>query len=119
MGFADVSEWGGLDTLHILAGVPSTSTLLELAGVGLAKLPSGTVNRVPNQRFDLVTLHGAPIAGDARLPDEAGLTRLAREARACSEVNYVGTVLALGCFVSVFECSTCSWSGRYMGETAR
>lgn len=34
------------------------------------------------------------------MPTVDGLDKLAAEARACSEVNYVGTVLALGTFVS-------------------
>jgi hypothetical protein len=32
-------------------------------------------------------------------PSEDGMEKVAAEARACGEVNYVGTVLALACFV--------------------
>lgn len=41
-----------------------------------------------------------PELGKVTLPRKEGLERLAIEARACAEVNYMGTVLALGCFVS-------------------
>lgn len=39
--------------------------------------------------------------GKARggLPSQQGMDRVAAEARACMEINYVGTVLALACFV--------------------
>lgn len=87
--------------------MPSTSTLLDLAGVTLAPVQQGQTSNVrnSNKRFDIVPLDNSTRrSGPASArgpPDEEGLARLAKEARACAEVNYVGTVLALGCFVSL------------------
>lgn len=80
---------GGLDTLHILAGVPSTSTLMDLAGVPLTKGKSE--NPLATRTF----------ASSYRkvLPDKDGLDRVAAEARICGETNYVGTTLSLATFV--------------------
>lgn len=94
---ADEAAWGGLDTLHILAGVPSTSTLMQLAGVQLEPASGAQSKKNPSQRFVFTSEQGQ--LGEAG-PGEEGLERLAAEARACAEVNYVGTVLALGAFVS-------------------
>lgn len=57
----------------------------------------------PQQRWGFV---GGQSGQEGLPPDRMGVTgkegldRLAKEARACAEVNYTGTVLALGCFVS-------------------
>ena len=93
-------EWGGLDTLHILAGVPSTSTLLDLAGVPLV----GTSSKrrffaVEGSSYADLIAEGKALPG---IPSEEGMHRVAEEARACSEINFVGTVLSLACFVSSF-----------------
>jgi hypothetical protein len=94
-----MSEWGGLDTLHILAGVPSTSTLTQLTGMELAPVTSAASTRKnPAQRFTFTSTDTN--VADSASPGVDGLDKLAEEARACSEVNYVGTVLALGAFVS-------------------
>lgn len=69
------SAWGGLDTLHILAGVPSTQTLLDIAGV---------------------SLQSGSFSSDTT---SSGLEQVAAEARACSDVNYLGTILAVAAFV--------------------
>lgn len=81
--------WGGIDTVHILAGVPSTSTLLDIAGSPLTSSPSST-NPLATKRF----------AGD---PDTEGLKRVADEARACGEINYIGTTLALAAFLPLLS----------------
>lgn len=90
-----------MDTVHILAGVPSTQTLLDIAQVPLSEPhPSTSSNPLQRRTFSSVDgLENAPTASH-NLPDENGLDRVAKEARACGEVNYVGTVLALACFVS-------------------
>jgi hypothetical protein len=103
------SAWGGLDTLHILAGVPSTSTLMEAAGVTLKPAdPTGsssTTTTSSSPKFKFERMDGTSKSSS---PDKAGMDRIAVEARTCAEINYLGAVLALACFVSVGEaCCTC------------
>lgn len=83
-----MSAWGGLDTLHILAGVPSTQTLLDIAGSPL------TSGKFPEETT------------------QAGLDAVAAEARACSEVNFVGTTIALATFVSTRDNDDLVWLTR-------
>ena len=87
--------------MHILAGVPSTETLLNIAKVPLSDphQPS-SLNSLQKRTFS--STQGSDSTAEARdLPNENGLDRVAKEARACGEVNYVGTVLALACFVGI------------------
>ncbi|WVR08858.1 hypothetical protein IAU60_005917 [Kwoniella sp. DSM 27419] len=109
------SAWGGLDTLHILAGLPSTSLLLDLAGVQLGQ-PTGSAEPVPS---------GAPLQfsssadqGSSAGPDKEGLDRVASEARALSEVNYVGTVLALTCFLPLLASTSSSPAVHHLSSVA-
>lgn len=80
--------------MHILAGLPSTSLLMDLAGVSLDRSSPSTAS--PS---------GAPLAFSSKGestgsgPTPEGLERVEKEARAVAEVNYLGTVLALSCFV--------------------
>lgn len=95
-----ILAWGGFDTLHILAGVPSTTTLLQVAGVELVEDPEDKSTRprlVPRKTGEVGS--DTPTAGEF-LPTKEGLDAVAAEARACGEINYVGTVLALAAFVS-------------------
>ncbi len=92
------SEWGGLDTLHILAGVPTTTALLDLAGVPL--IPTSTKRRDFAVDGDTYTDMMTSGKGEPVVPTQKGMDRVAREARACAETNFVGTVFALACFVS-------------------
>ena len=92
--------------MHILAGVPSTQTLLDIAQVPLSDPRSSTPTCVnPLQRRTFSSSDGLESHGSEaqHLPNENGLERVAREARACGEVNYVGTVLALACFVGSLQ----------------
>ena len=90
------TAWGGLDTLHILAGVPSTLPLLEIAGftqtVSPTANPSSAINGDNVRSFQDIQDGG---------PSKEGLDKVVEEARACSEINFVGTALALACFVSL------------------
>jgi hypothetical protein len=91
--------WQGFDTLHILAGVPSTSTLHDLSGVKLTQRSSSSVSR---REFEIEgeTYHdNISVAGEG-IPTKQGLEAVAAEARVCGEINYVGVVIALACFVS-------------------
>ncbi|WVQ92996.1 hypothetical protein IAU59_000059 [Kwoniella sp. CBS 9459] len=111
--------WSGFDTLHILAGLPSTSLLLDLAGVSLNKkrndedpLPSGAPLRFSNSNSnanDTEKLVG---------PSRDGLQRVADEARALSEVNYVGTVLALACFLPLLASTSRSPAVHHLSSVA-
>jgi hypothetical protein len=104
------SAWGGLDTLHILAGVPSTSTLMEAAGVTLKPAdpagpagPTGSSSTTTTSASAKFKFERTDGTSKSSSPDKAGMDRIAVEARACAEINYVGTVLALACFVSTGE----------------
>ncbi|WWC72898.1 uncharacterized protein I206_106862 [Kwoniella pini CBS 10737] len=99
-------EWGGLDTLHILAGLPSTSILMELAGI---KLNRQDVDRPPSN---------APLSFSAIGPDQEGLNKVATEARALSEVNYIGTILALTCFLPLLASTSKSPALHHLSSVA-
>ncbi|ORX39200.1 hypothetical protein BD324DRAFT_618829 [Kockovaella imperatae] len=86
-----VKAWKGLDTLHILAGVPSTSTLLDIAGVPLSSSSTSS--------------HGKR-AFQSDGPTKEGLDRLAEDARVSVEVNYIGTTLALAAFLPTLASSS-------------
>ncbi|WVO15497.1 hypothetical protein L204_103155 [Cryptococcus depauperatus] len=101
-------EWSGIDTVHILAGLPSTSLLLDLAGVQLS--PS---------RSDNVPPSGAKLAFNSpQNPDIDGLRRVEQEARAVSEVNYLGTLLALSCFLPLLASTSKSPALHHLSSVA-
>lgn len=91
--------------MHILAGVPSTLTLLQIAGVELIPDPEDKSARprlVPRKTEEVGS--AAAVTAAESLPTKGGLDAVAAEARACGEINYVGTVLALAAFVSHSFC---------------
>ncbi|ODN80963.1 hypothetical protein L202_03075 [Cryptococcus amylolentus CBS 6039] len=91
-----VKAWQGVDTVHILAGLPSTSQLLELGGVSLDR--STPENSPPS---------GAALAySSSEGPSLDGLKAIEHEAKAVSHVNYLGTVLSLSCFLPVLASSS-------------
>ncbi|WWC90981.1 uncharacterized protein L201_005920 [Kwoniella dendrophila CBS 6074] len=104
--------WSGLDTVHILAGLPSTSVLLELAGVKLNKQDqnskSASISRAP------LTYSNSSDIG----PSKEGLDKVAFEARALSEVNYVGTILSLTCFLPLLASSSKSPALHHLSSVA-
>lgn len=95
---ADRLAWDGFDTLHILAGVPSTRTLLKLAGVELVADPSDK-----SAKPRLIAKSEVGDLPPSDIPTVEGLDKLAIEARAASDINFVGTVLALATFVSMLH----------------
>lgn len=101
---ADAAAWGGIDTLHILAGVPSTRTLLQLAGVDLVADPQ---DKSPKPRLIPQAIGDSSLAPSS-LPTKEGLENLLKELRALNEINIVGTVLSLATFVSRCPISQCS-----------
>ncbi|WWC63790.1 uncharacterized protein I303_106395 [Kwoniella dejecticola CBS 10117] len=103
------SAWGGLDTLHILAGLPSTSILMELAGVKLNQQDLNSKNQNPSK---------APLAFSSTGPDQKDLDKVASEARALSEVNYIGTVLALTCFLPLLASTSKSPALHHLSSVA-
>ncbi|ORY33048.1 hypothetical protein BCR39DRAFT_520919 [Naematelia encephala] len=104
--------WGGLDTLHILAGVPSTTTLHDLSGVSLSNSASpASTKRI----FSSSSFVPTPIDG---LPSLDGLENVAKEARACAEINYVGTVLSLACFLPLLASSSISPALHHLSSVA-
>ena len=81
--------WGGIDTLHILAGVPSTQTLLDIAGSKLTASRS-SINPLARKSF----------GGD---PDEQALNRVKVEAQICADINYLGTTISLATFLPLLS----------------
>ena len=81
------AAWGGFDTVHILAGVPSTSTLLDIAGSPLEPTSSSsTSNPRATKAF----------ASDTTLE---GIEQVKAEAQACADINFLGTTLAFATFL--------------------
>jgi NAD(P)-dependent dehydrogenase (short-subunit alcohol dehydrogenase family) len=114
-----VNAWGGLDTLHILAGVPSTRTLLQIAGVELVPEPNATSSRprlVPCAENEVG--QAVPTTAAASLPSANGLEAVAAEARACAEINFVGTALALAAFLPVLASSSKSPALHHLSSVA-
>lgn len=66
----DHSAWGGLDTLHLISGLPSIQPILDIATTESGQLPS-----------------------------VEGLENLRDEARRCADVNFTGVTLAIAAFV--------------------
>ena len=89
------TAWEGIDTVHILAGVPSTSTLMDIAGAPLTKRTSTSTlsNTAATRAFE----------GDS---DLEGIKNVAAESRACVEINYLGTTLALATFLPLLARSS-------------
>lgn len=113
--------WGGIDTVHILAGVPSTQTLMDIADVPLSPpQATTTANKLQRRTFSGSDDSSSASTSTAELPSQSGLDKVAKEARACGEVNYVGTVLALACFVSTRNSAmtaTAMWAAHVDGAT--
>jgi hypothetical protein len=108
------SAWSGFDTLHILAGVPSTFTLSDISGVKLTTPSSSSTDHrdfeIDGETFrDQITTG----SGGQGVPTKEGLEAVAREARICGEINYVGVVLALACFVGLI-CPLQQYADRYI-----
>ncbi|RSH95143.1 hypothetical protein EHS25_000229 [Saitozyma podzolica] len=117
--------WGGLDTLHILAGVPSTSTLMEATGVTLKPAdpagpagPTGSSSTTTTSASAKFKFERTDGKSKSSSPDKAGMDRIAVEARACAEINYVGTVLALACFLPLLANSSRSPAVHHLSSVA-
>ncbi|KAK4687314.1 hypothetical protein P7C73_g2798, partial [Tremellales sp. Uapishka_1] len=103
-----IREWKRLDTLHVLAGVPSTLPLLQIAGVALSPSPDST-----KLHFNV---DGQAPLGD--MPNFDGLAKVAEETRACAEINYVGTVLALACFLPLLATTSAAPALHHLSSVA-
>ncbi|WWD21317.1 hypothetical protein CI109_105801 [Kwoniella shandongensis] len=113
-----VKAWGGIDTVHILAGLPSTALLLQLAGVSLNRTenapPSGAKLAFANDDQPLSETKKGGSVG----PTKEGLDRVAAESRALAEVNYLGTVLALACFLPLLASTSVSPALHHLSSVA-
>ncbi|KAL7421098.1 hypothetical protein Q5752_003982 [Cryptotrichosporon argae] len=118
------AAWGGFDTLHILAGVPSTSTLMQIAGVDLSAAQPAPAPSTSSAATSPPTARRAfsdaaqPFLLAHEVPTAAGLDALAAEARALSEINYVGTVLALACFLPLLASASPSPAVHHLSSVA-
>ncbi|RXK37442.1 hypothetical protein M231_05265 [Tremella mesenterica] len=112
------NAWEGLDTLHILAGLPSTLTLLGQAGVDLSPVPSSRASYTGIKRRDFhvggATFPDVP----GGIPTKEGLDVVAADARKLSEVNYVGTLLALTCFLPLLSATSKSPVVHHLSSVA-
>ncbi|WVQ81303.1 hypothetical protein IAT38_003426 [Cryptococcus sp. DSM 104549] len=107
--------WAGVDTVHILAGLPSTSLLMDIAGVALNRADPG---QSPPSGAPLVFSSNQGADTTIHLPSREGLDRVAAEARAVSEVNYLGTVLALACFLPLLASTSKSPALHHLSSVA-
>ncbi|GMK55520.1 hypothetical protein CspeluHIS016_0205760 [Cutaneotrichosporon spelunceum] len=104
----------------IVKSVPSTRTLLQIAGVDLIPEPRPTgphPRLVPAEDLAWVGPGGAYNSATS-LPTCAGLEALSAEARACSEINFVGTVLALAAFIPVLTVSSACPAVHHLSSVA-
>lgn len=89
------TEWGKLDTLHIISGLPSTSTIYASLGLEMEPISDSSTR---SHRF-------VPKSGkeedEKRLPRVEELEELREEARRVGEVNMTGVILSVGTFVSI------------------
>ncbi|OXG18344.1 hypothetical protein C361_04467 [Cryptococcus neoformans Tu259-1] len=108
-----VKAWSGVDTVHILAGLPSTSLLMDLAGVSLDRSSPSTAS--PSGAPLAFSLKGESTGSG---PSFEGLERVEKEARAVAEVNYLGTVLALSCFLPLLASSSRSPALHHLSSVA-
>ncbi|WOO78557.1 11-beta-hydroxysteroid dehydrogenase-like 3 [Vanrija pseudolonga] len=106
--------WGGIDTLHILAGVPSTRTLLQLSGVDLVADPQ---DKSPKPRLVPQAIGDSSLA-PASLPTKAGLENAVKELRALNEINIVGTVLSLAAFLPLLSSSSKSPAVHHLSSVS-
>ncbi|WVQ73780.1 hypothetical protein IAR50_003360 [Cryptococcus sp. DSM 104548] len=103
-----VRAWHGVDTVHILAGLPSTSQLMELGGVSLNR--STPENSPPS---------GAKLAYSSyEGPSLDGMKAIEHEAKAVSHVNYLGTVLSLSCFLPLLASTSKSPALHHLSSVA-
>lgn len=105
-------EWGRLDTLHIISGVPSTQTIYQATGLDMvpttsnrsASSPSPS-STTPARTHKFVTGGERDVSGDERsLPENDALKELEEEGMRLAAINMNGVVLSVGCFVSLVWC---------------
>ncbi|KAK8844028.1 hypothetical protein IAR55_006822 [Kwoniella newhampshirensis] len=117
-----VTAWGGIDTVHILAGLPSTALLLELAGVSLQRpdgsSSSSSISSAAKLHFTDMSISDLPSSTGLAIPTKEGLDVVAAEARALAEVNYLGTVLALACFLPLLASTSVSPALHHLSSVA-
>lgn len=101
-------EWGRLDTLHIISGVPSTQTIYQATGLDMVPVTSqpSTSSSSPTARTHKFASSGErDVSGDERsLPENDALKELEEEGMRLAAINMNGVVLSVGCFVSLDWC---------------
>jgi hypothetical protein len=101
-------EWGRLDTLHIISGVPSTQTIYQATGLDMVPATShpSTSSSSPTARTHKFASSGErDVSGDERsLPENDALKELEEEGMRLAAINMNGVVLSVGCFVSLVWC---------------
>lgn len=101
-------EWGRLDTLHIISGVPSTQTIYQATGLDMvpATSQSSTSSRSLTARTHKFISGGerdVPVE-ERSLPENDALKELEEEGMRLAAINMNGVVLSVGCFVSLVWC---------------
>ncbi|KAG7562437.1 hypothetical protein FFLO_02111 [Filobasidium floriforme] len=106
-----VQEWGRLDTLHIISGVPSTQTIYQATGLDMVPTISdrSTSSRSPSvatpaRTHKFVTGGERDVSGDERsLPENDALKELEEEGMRLAAINMNGVVLSVGCFLPLLS----------------
>jgi hypothetical protein len=107
--FFAMSEWKGLDTLHIMSGYPSTQTLLEAAHVDQVPIATEVDESTTNGRhhvFKAVASEKEAVPhAESTLPGTEGLHALVEQTRRLSEVNVIGIAVSIATFVGLSHAS--------------
>lgn len=105
-------EWGRLDTLHIISGVPSTQTIYQATGLDMVPLTSdrstSSLSHSPpksarTHKFVTGGERDVPVE-ERSLPENDALKELEEEGMRLAAINMNGVVLSVGCFVSLNRC---------------
>ncbi|KAJ9094188.1 hypothetical protein QFC19_008039 [Naganishia cerealis] len=109
-----VKEWQGLDTLHIISGLSSTQTLLEVSSVSQtpinpASSTSGqTIHAKRHHQFEALASASEKTGGNSEaefnLPGKEGLHALVEETRRLADVNMTGVAVSVATFAGGLAC---------------
>ncbi|KAJ9124332.1 hypothetical protein QFC22_001132 [Naganishia vaughanmartiniae] len=111
-----LKEWQGLDTLHIISGLSSTQTLLEVSNVSQTPINSAS-SAVPASHGAKRHHHFEAMASvkteggnneESHLPGKEGLHALAEEMRRLADVNMTGVAISIATFLPLLSSTSSS-----------
>ncbi|KAJ9106329.1 hypothetical protein QFC21_001475 [Naganishia friedmannii] len=111
-----VKEWQGLDTLHIISGLSSTQTLLEVSNVSQTPTNSASATEQKphaarrHHYFEAMASekNGDGSNGEHNLPGKEGLHALAEEMRRLADVNMTGVAVSIATFLPLLSSTSSS-----------